>query len=176
VDYAINIVHGMLLLKPFYEGIRYTLLDDIKETEADITFAGHYHSGFGVRKINSKYFINPGSIVRISSSLTELERKPEVVYLEFNENGIHIEEIELKTARPGDEVLDREKLEAAKDRNLKLHQFYQELRHREGTKNRYSQIVEEIASSDELSREVKEEALRRIGIARENLAKGQDEE
>jgi len=39
--------------------------------------------------------------VRISSSLTELERKPEVVYLEFNENGIHIEEIELKTARPG---------------------------------------------------------------------------
>jgi len=125
VDYAINIVHGMLLLKPFYEGIRYTLLDDIKETEADITFAGHYHSGFGVRKINSKYFINPGSIVRISSSLTELERKPEVVYLEFNENGIHIEEIELKTARPGDEVLDREKLEAAKDRNLKLHQFYQ---------------------------------------------------
>jgi len=68
---------------------------------AGLTFAGHYHSGFGVRKINSKYFINPGSIVRISSSLTELERKPEVVYLEFNENGIHIEEIELKTARPG---------------------------------------------------------------------------
>jgi len=78
-----------------------TLLDDIKETEADITFAGHYHSGFGVRKINSKYFINPGSIVRISSSLTELERKPEVVYLEFNENGIHIEEIELKNRPPG---------------------------------------------------------------------------
>jgi len=73
-------------------------------------------------------------------------------------------------------VLDREKLEAAKDRNLKLHQFYQGMRHREGTKNRYFSIVEEIASSDELSREVKEEALRRIGIARENLAKGQDEE
>jgi len=76
----------------------------------------------------------PGSIVRISSSLTELERKPEVVYLEFNENGIHIEEIELKTARPGDEVLDREKLEAAKDRNLSCTSFTRELRHREGTK------------------------------------------
>jgi len=73
-------------------------------------------------------------------------------------------------------VLDREKLEAAKDRNLSCTSFTRELRHREGTKNRYSQIVEEIASSDELSREVKEEALRRIGIARENLAKGQDEE
>ena len=35
----------MLLSKPFFEGIPYTLLDDIKDTEADITLAGHYHSG-----------------------------------------------------------------------------------------------------------------------------------
>ncbi|HHV29303.1 metallophosphoesterase family protein [Acetivibrio mesophilus] len=177
VDYAINIVHGMLLLKPFYEGIQYTLLDDIKETQADITFAGHYHSGFGVREIDSKYYINPGSIVRVSSSLTEIGRRPEVVYLKLDSDGIHIEEIELKTARPGDEVLDREKLEAAKDRNLKLHQFYQGIE----ASGKYkkidiSQIVEEIASNDELSREVKEEALRRIGIARESFSKGQDEE
>ncbi|GAE89206.1 metallophosphoesterase family protein [Acetivibrio straminisolvens] len=177
VDYAINIVHGMLLLKPFYEGIKYTLLDDIKETQADITFAGHYHSGFGVREINSKYFINPGSIVRVSSSLTELGRRPEVVFLELDGCGIHIEEIELKTARPGDEVLDREKLEAAKDRNLKLHRFYQGIEASEKYKKiNISQIVEEIALSDDLSREVKEEALRRIGIARENLSKGQDDE
>lgn len=177
VDYAINIVHGMLLLKPFYEGIQYTLLDDIKETQADITFAGHYHSGFGVREIDSKYYINPGSIVRVSSSLTEIGRRPEVVYLKLDSDGIHIEEIELKTARPGDEVLDREKLEAAKDRNLKLHQFYQGIE----ASGKYkkidiSQIVEEIASNDELSREVKEEALRRIGIARESFSKGQNEE
>ncbi len=177
VDYAINIVHGMLLLKPFYEGIQYTLLDDIKETQADITFAGHYHSGFGVREIDSKYYINPGSIVRVSSSLTEIGRRPEVVYLKLDSDGIHIEEIELKTARPGHEVLDREKLEAAKDRNLKLHQFYQGIE----ASGKYkkidiSQIVEEIASNDELSREVKEEALRRIGIARESFSKGQDEE
>jgi exonuclease SbcD len=175
VDYAINIVHGMLLQKPFYEGIQYTLLDDIKDTEADITFAGHYHSGFGIKQIGSKYFINPGSIVRISSSLTEISRRPMVVFVRLDD-GIHVETIELETALPGDEVLDREKLEAAKDRTLKLHQFYQSISASgEYKKIDISELIEEIAANDELGRDVKEEALRRIAIARESFSTGQDE-
>lgn len=176
VDYAINIVHGMLLQNPFYEGIQYTLLDDIKDTQADITFAGHYHSGFGVQKIGPRYFINPGSIVRISSSLTEISRRPMVVYVKLDKE-IHVETIELQTALPGDEVLDREKLEAAKDRTLKLHQFYQSVTASgEYKKIDISEIIEEIAANDELGRNVKEEALRRIAVARESFSTGQDEE
>jgi len=176
VDYAINIVHGMLLKKPFYEGIQYTLVDDIKDTEADITFAGHYHSGFGVIRVNDKYFINPGSIVRISNSIAEIERKPKVVYVELKD-GIEIREIELKSALPGEEVLDREELERAKDRNVRLHQFYQGIsKSMEYKKIDIAGIVENIASNQDLSREVKEEALRRIAIAQESFADGQDTE
>ena len=36
-NYSINIVHGMLLDRPFITGIPYTLIDDILETKADIT-------------------------------------------------------------------------------------------------------------------------------------------
>jgi len=176
VDYAINIVHGMLLKKPFYEGIQYTLLEDIKDTEADITFAGHYHSGFGVIQVDGKYFANPGSIVRVSNSLAEIERKPKVIYVELKEQ-ITIEEIELESALPGDEVLDREELERAKDRNLKLHQFYQGItKSMEYKKIDIAGIVENIASNQELSKEVKEEALRRIAIAQESFASGQETE
>ncbi|MFZ5986892.1 MAG: metallophosphoesterase family protein [Bacillota bacterium] len=176
VDYAVNIVHGMLLLRPFYEGIQYTLLDDLKDTEADITFAGHYHSGFGVKKVDARYFINPGSIVRISNSLAEISRKPQVVYVEFGKE-ILVREIELKSALPGDEVLDREKLEISKDRNLKLHQFYQGIAASgEYRKIDIAQIIEEIASNQELSSEVKEEALRRIAMARESFSMAGEEE
>ena len=175
VDYAINIVHGMLLQKPFYEGIQYTLIDDLKDTGADITFAGHYHSGFGIKKIGTRYFVNPGSIVRISSSLAEIGRRPMVVYAKLDEE-IYIETIELQTALPGDEVLDREKLEAAKDRTVKLHQFYQSVTATgEYKKIDISELIEEIAANDELGRNVKEEALRRIAIARESFSTGQDE-
>lgn len=176
VDYAINIVHGMLLQKPFYEGIQYTLLEDVKATEADITFAGHYHSGFGVKCVDNKYFINPGSIVRISNSIGELERKPKIIYIELNES-INIKEIELTTALPGEEVLDREALEMSKNRSLKLHQFYQSIAvSMEYKKIDISAIVEEIASNQDLRIEVKEEALRRIAIAQESFSSGQDEE
>ncbi|TYQ13311.1 UNVERIFIED_CONTAM: DNA repair exonuclease SbcCD nuclease subunit [Acetivibrio alkalicellulosi] len=174
VDYVVNIIHGMLLSKPFFEGIEYTLVSDLYHTEADITLAGHYHSGFGIKKENDKYFINPGSIVRISNSLAEINRMPKVVYIELGEK-IHLEEIELKCALPGEEVLDREKIEISKDRNLKLHQFYKSV----SSKNEYQKIdllkiIDEIASNQEISREVKEEALRRIGIARESFSKGDE--
>ena len=175
VDYAINIIHGMLLNNPFFEGIPYTLVDDIKDTEADITFAGHYHSGFGIKKLNDKFFINTGSIIRVSNSLAEINRKPSIVFVEIKDK-IYVEEIELKTALLGDEVLDRDKIEMSKDRNLKLHEFYQQI----SSKGEYKkidifQIIEEIALDENLNREVKEEALRRISIARENFSKEGEE-
>ena len=55
VNYSIHMVHGMLLNKPFIKGIPYTLIDDIKDTKADITLAGHYHTGFGIINTNDKY-------------------------------------------------------------------------------------------------------------------------
>ncbi|PQQ67601.1 metallophosphoesterase family protein [Acetivibrio saccincola] len=175
-DYAINIIHGMLLSKPFFEGIPYTLLDDIKDTEADITLAGHYHSGFGIRKQNGKFFINTGSIVRVSNSLAEIERRPGVVFIEIKDK-IYVEEIQLKTALLGEEVLDKDKIEVSKDRNLKLHEFYQGISNSgQYKKVDILQIINEIVSDENLSPKIKEEALRRIGIARESLSKGGEED
>ena len=44
-------VHGMLLDRPFIKGIPYTLIEDIKDTLADITLSGHYHGGFKLLKL-----------------------------------------------------------------------------------------------------------------------------
>ncbi len=175
VDYAINIVHGMLLNKPFYEGIRYTLVSDILETEADITLAGHYHSGFETRVSGSKYFINPGSLVRITNALSEIKRRPKVIFIKL-EDAVEIKEIELESALPGEEVLDRLQLEASQDRNLKMHEFYQAINSAgEFKKIDLNSIIEEIASNQELSREVKEQAVKRIAAARESLSGGEEE-
>lgn len=175
VHYAINIVHGMLLMKPFFEGMRYTLIDDIKETEADITLAGHYHSGFSTNMANGRYFVNPGSIVRVANTIGEMKRKPKVVIIEI-EKDIKISDYELKSALPGEEVLDRQQLEISHDRNIKLHLFYQGIMNTGDFKKiDLNQIIEEIASNSDLSSEVKDEAIRRIAIARENLSSGDEE-
>lgn len=177
VNFAIHIVHGMLVSKPFFEGIRYTLVKNIMNTEADITLAGHYHHGFGIIQRNGRYFINPGSIVRISNTLSEMDRKPKVICIDLGKE-VHVREILLKSAAPGYEVLDRSRLELAVNRQLQIHKFYNSIQHMTFNQIEMKKIVEAIASDQKIGLPVREEALRRLGAAEEILASGdnQDEE
>ncbi|MCR4430581.1 MAG: metallophosphoesterase [Tepidanaerobacteraceae bacterium] len=170
VDFAIHMVHGMLLEKPFFEGMSYTLLEEIAETQADITLTGHYHTGFNTKVIDGKYFINPGSLVRINNSINELSRMPKVIIIDITEK-IKIDEINLKCALPGEEVLDRTKVQAMAFKEKKLAEFIQGI-YSTGQYNsiNISKIIEEISLHQNLKKEVIKEALKRIGEAQEILS------
>lgn len=169
VDIAIHIVHGMLLEKPFFEGMAYTLIEDILDTEADITLSGHYHSGFATKRIDNKYFINPGSLVRINNSVNELLRMPKVILLDL-EDEIKIKEHYLETALPGEDVLDRTKLETLAFRERKLSEFIQSV-YSTGNYETFdiNNIIEQISKQQNLKDEVIRETLKRIGQAQELL-------
>ncbi len=108
-DYAINMVHGMLIYKPFPPGIPFTLIKEIMQTDADITLSGHYHTGYGIINMNNRYFVNPGSIVRVTNYRSELYRIPKIIILDIKKS-INIKQIELKSVLPGQDVLDEQKL------------------------------------------------------------------
>ncbi len=166
IDYAIHLVHGLLLEKPFIEGIPYTLIDDIKETKADITFAGHYHLGFKTVEYENKYFINPGSLVRLTNSNLEIKRKPKVILLDINKENLDIEEIYLKSAKNGEDILDREKVELNKYREEKMYEFKQSIESSVNFKKLdVNDILVEIAFTENIDENVKEEALRRITLS-----------
>ncbi len=172
VEYCINMVHGMLLPRPFIEGIKYTLIDEILATDADITLVGHYHSGFGIKKLGDKYFVNPGSLTRISSLKSEFTRKPEVVIIDLSDK-IDMWTVKLKSALPGEDVLNREHIEMARNRTYKLNQFFQsaeasgEFKH---IRIDINKIIDEIASAQGLKDEVKLETIKRIDRARQSLS------
>src|SRR5690606_35417460 len=154
--------HGMLLNKPFIQGIPYTLIDDIKSTKADITLCSHYHTGFGVLNVDGKYFVNPGSLVRITNSLREINRMPKVAIIELG-SSIDIQLVELKSALEGEEVLNRDAIENHIYKNEMLFEFKQTI---EGTLNfdklDLNEILVEVSNAEGVSEEVKEEAFRRI--------------
>lgn len=165
VKYSIHIVHGMLLDKPFIKGVPYTLVDDIKETKADITLSGHYHSGFKNIVIDGKYFINPGSIVRITNSLKEIERRPKVIIINLDEN-VRIEEIYLKSALNGNLVLDRDEVDKGIYKRERLCEFKQNIDSALNyEKMDINDVLIEVSRTEGLSEEVKVEALKRIAIA-----------
>jgi DNA repair exonuclease SbcCD nuclease subunit len=164
VNYSIHVVHGMLLDKPFVKGIPYTLLEDIKETKANITLSGHYHAGFKTTIIDDKYFINPGSIVRITNSLREIERIPQVVVLTLNDK-IDIEYIPLKSAQQGDLVLDRSEIEKHIFKGERILEFKQTIDAAlDFEKMDINDVLIEVSTSEGVSEEVKLEALRRISL------------
>lgn len=164
-DFSIHMVHGMLLDKPFIKGVDYTLIDDIKDTLADITLSGHYHAGFKTANINGKYFINPGSLVRITNSLQEMERRPHAVLIEL-EDKIDIKEIFLKTALPGKEILDRKEIEKSLFKSERMFEFKQTIDAAlDFEKMDINEVLIEVSSASGVDEDVKIEALRRIALS-----------
>lgn len=163
VDYMIHMTHGFLLDKPFIKNIPHTLVSEILDTKANITLAGHYHYGFPTQCIDGKYFINPGSLIRISNSLIEIKRRPKVVIINIDKDGISLKDIYLKSALPGDTVLDRSEIERHKLKLDKIYEFKEiidstvEL----GNLDIY-EILSEIALNEAISKNVKDEAIKRI--------------
>lgn len=106
-DYAVHLVHGMLLDKPFFPGTPHTLVRTIApHTEADYTLGSHAHFGYPDVEWEGRWFINPGSLVRLSVQPGDVRRTPQVLLLDFSgPRPVHTK-IPLQTARPGHEVLD----------------------------------------------------------------------
>ena len=167
-NYSIHIVHGMLLDKPFIKGVPYTLIDDIKGTLADVTLSGHYHSGFEKKEINNRFFLNPGSIVRVSNSMREIKRKPKIAIIDLQES-IKTTYRYLSTALPGEEVLDRKEMEDSIYRRERMYEFKQTIDNAMNFKKMdINDVLLEVSTIEGVDQEVKSEALRRISLIQMN--------
>ncbi len=167
-DVAIHMVHGFLTDVRMFEGVRYTTIDAIMDTKADITLAGHNHAGFKDVIQSGRYIINPGGLARITNHLSEIQRMPQVVIIDID-GEINVKKRRLKTAKKGEEVLDRTALEATRMHREKLEEFARQIRTSGiGRAVNIRDIIDEIAANEDIESGVKEEALRRIALADES--------
>lgn len=169
-DYLLHVVHGNLVPNKLVKNMAHTLIENI-ETEADVIATGHFHPGFGlVKRDDGKYFINKGSIVRISAALSEFKRKIVVTVIDFNKSGINFEDIELQSAKKAEEVLNRKHIELKRKKEEKLESFYDEIKKIGSIKKMtIENIIERFVNEENIEQEVKEVALNIIGEAQENL-------
>jgi len=172
---SIHVVHGMLLAERPRFDTAYTPIERIAPFAADVTLAGHYHAGFGVVTREGKLFVNPGSLARIEGSEKEISRRPWVALLTIDGDDVRLDRHELRCAPPGEEVLSREALEEEMFRSHRLEEFVRSVRAAGDFEALdLSTLVDRIVDADGISREVRDEAVRRIGRAHERLARGED--
>lgn len=170
---SIHVVHSMLMDHPPGFEMRHTLISQV-ETTANVIISGHEHTGFRImRRPDGVLFINPGALGRLTAHVSEIERQVQVAILTVDDDGkCSAELVPLQSALPGDKVLSREHIEQAAARNEKLDEFLSLLASEGESKFlEIRDIVEDIAARENIPARVKEEALARIGKAREQLAK-----
>ncbi len=161
--YAIHMTHGFLTDKPFIKEVAHTLVEDIMSTKADITLGAHYHYGFKTIHKDGKYFLNPGALMRISNSLAEIKRKPKVNIIELTEEGISVNDYYLKSAKPGEVVMDREEIERHKFKGIKIAEFKEIIDSSVDFKNMdIFDLLLKISKDNNIDENVKSEALKRV--------------
>ena len=167
-DYAIHLVHGFLMTGDVKAIFANTLIDDILDTKADLTLSGHLHDGFPTTEVEGKVFANPGAVVRISNSMTELKRRPKVLLIDVKKNSATITERYLKSVRPGSEVLDRTEIEMHKFKRRELAEFKESI-DRTGDYDRinFFDLLADISANEKLDPAIKEEAMARIAQVQE---------
>ncbi|WP_433958579.1 metallophosphoesterase family protein [Cytobacillus horneckiae] len=170
--YKIHIAHGMLLDHDPKVFDRYTYVGTVK-TEADLVLSGHDHLGFGYyERSDGKKFLNCGAICRLSASEAEIERKVQVALITVNNNELEdLELIDLRSAKPGNEILDRSQIEAEQKRQYAMEEFAALIQTEDGSKAivDLNAIVESIAEKEGYAPEVVRVALDKIGEAKQNL-------
>lgn len=160
----IHVAHGMLLdhTPPFD---RFTLLKDVVTT-ADLILTGHDHNGYGIyRRADGTIFCNPGSLTRISASTGEIERPIQVALINvLDRETVDIELLALQSAKPGNEVLDRSKIEAEQKRQYAMEEFAALIQTGSGEKVllNIDDIMETIAQKEALAPEVVRKTLEKI--------------
>ena len=169
---GIHIAHGMLLdHKPPFD--RYSDLYKV-DTDADIILTGHDHIGYGVyhRKADGKLFVNPGSLLRMSASVGEISRPIQVAVITIDEvTGEYDATLIPVTAAPGEEVLDRSKIEEEKQRQYAMENFSALIQGHTGNKvlMDINQIIDQVAAEEKYSPEVVQTALQIIDSQREGV-------
>lgn len=173
-DFAIHMVHGMLMDRRFIDGVAHTIIDQIVGTEADMTLCGHNHLGFKDTERDGKYFINPGGFVRLSNHPAEMARKPQMLLIEIEASKLGYRKIPLRSAPKGEEILDRTKGEEAIYREQKLNVIVDEIK--QAGQFQYAnihEIIEQIASRDGISVAVRDLVMDKIAKAQERLEVGE---
>ncbi|QUH22062.1 metallophosphoesterase [Alkaliphilus sp. B6464] len=131
-DFSIYMLHSMVLKENKQVGTYIPISEIQKETKANLTLIGHYHLGFETGEYFdsvmgfTKYFINPGALVRKYNFIEEIKRTPQVALIcIYDDKSVDIEYIPLKSALKGEEVLDRQKMMEQREYKEKLVKFTQ---------------------------------------------------
>ena len=156
--YNIIIPHAFITIKPFHPAVTHVMAKDLN-CEADLVLCSHFHHDWGSETVNGTEFINVGTFGRLS--ITEHKHMPKVVFVNTKERTHEI--IPLKSAKPGAEVFNLEKVELKKEFKNNIDVFIKSLESTNFQGMSISGMINDIAKKDNADKEVVDLIQNKIG-------------
>lgn len=164
-DDKIKIVVSHDTVTDQYVRFEHVLVDDIK-TNADLVLCGHYHNPFIIKK-KKTLFVNPGSFTRQTKE--EFNRLPHAVLIDTDDMSTEIinfsDKSNDKKIFNADKVKEEDKLKNDKESYIN---FIDSIKKIDASEKDISQVVDEIATKEHVSKEVKDEIIKRLLQRKEN--------
>lgn len=154
--WKIAIIHALITPKPFLPTVNHIVAGEI-ECNYDLILCAHYHQPF-VKIIDDVTYINPGAIGR--TSIDEADIKPSVVLLNTEKRSYKL--IELKSAKPKEEVFDLTKIAVKKEFNSEIEKFIESLQTTQFSDLDLIGIAKEICRKSEVNEEITKLIIDRI--------------
>ena len=120
-DFKIAVVHAFITIKPFFKDVSHICAKDLN-TNYDVILCSHFHMEFD-EVINGTRFINPNSIGR--TSIKE-RHQPQILILDTVTR--EIEKIQLKSAKPANQIFDLAKYNELKGQKKGIEDFISSLK------------------------------------------------
>jgi DNA repair exonuclease SbcCD nuclease subunit len=163
----IIVSHAMILReKPVFDA--YQLFEEV-ETNAHLVLLGHYHPMQAMMRLQNTYQTwigGPGAMMRGALSRDDLSRKPSMAVVEYDleNDDLLIDYVPIEVAKPAEDVFLLAEAQAEQRKNAALEAFVADLDNLSVQKLSVAGIIEEISAAESLPDDVRDEALRRIGV------------
>ena len=156
--YKIIIPHAFITIKPFHPAVTHVMAKNI-DTNVDLVLCSHFHCDWGSQIVNDTEYINVGAFGRLS--ITEHKHMPKVIFVNTKERTHEI--IKLKSAKPGAEVFNLEKVELKKEFDKNIDVFIKSLESTNFQGMSISGMINDIAKKEKVEKEVVDIIQNKIG-------------
>jgi len=156
----IAVVHALIMDKPFHPQVLHSVIGEIK-TDFDLVLIAHNHTEMGIIKYGKTSWISIGSLARITSAKSDINRMPNVLYVDTLEPSLKI--IPLKCGRPVEDAFNLELVDKIKEREGSIESFIKSLESTKVKGLNLKGIIEELCEKEAVDKEVLDEIIDRIG-------------
>ena len=165
-DYLVVVAH--VLASPhggsMFEGEDIVKYRDLAQLDPDLWCFGHWHKDQGVQEVGGKLFVNVGSLSRGALTQDDLDRRPAIVLLTFEEAGIKTQVVRLRV-KPNEEVFDLDARVRAHARSDTMNAFVSMVQETLVAKKKES-LAEQVAEMGSVPQKVRERAGMYLELAR----------